>query len=151
MLLFQTLKGSRFGIKSRDDARRKLQRRRNRRNSTIPAWTAASLPSLRQDVLSFWPAAELHHARRCVSGLVSALAINRGGAPLSPVNVFPGVVTQQLAVASLPRGNCMDFFYAGVAALKQYKYKGEDRSLLYKHALSPLADAVVRLLPESLA
>ncbi len=47
--------------------------------------------------------------------------------------------------------DCLRFDVAGAAALKQYKYKGEDRSLLYKYVLSPLADGVARQLPEWLA
>jgi hypothetical protein len=34
----------------------------------------------------------------------------------------------------------------GKAGLKKYTYKGEDRSLLYKHVLSPWADFCVRRL-----
>ena len=36
-------------------------------------------------------------------------------------------------------------------ALKQYKYKGEDRSLLYKYFLSPLAESLVQQTPVWLA
>ena len=34
----------------------------------------------------------------------------------------------------------------GKAGLKKYTYRGEDRSLLYKHVLSPWADFCVRRL-----
>ncbi len=32
----------------------------------------------------------------------------------------------------------------GKAALKRYSYRGEDRSLIYKHVLSPWAEFCVR-------
>jgi hypothetical protein len=41
---------------------------------------------------------------------------------------------------------------AGLVALRSYQYRGEDRSLLFKWLLSPLAEAcVVYLTPRSMA